>query len=106
MTKLQDNTTYFNAISEVPINKTGISYFHLKIINSAQKNVIVGVGSKFLRGIQNAYTHPDFIGFYLYGEGYIWEKTNQRDLHLKSYPIENGAVITTVVDMEMGIICW
>lgn len=106
ITKIHDNNTYFNLVSEVPITKTGISYFHIKINETAQKNVIIGVGSKFVRGIQNAYTHPDFIGFYLYGDGYVWEKTNQRDLNLHSYPLQNGVVITTVVDMDLGFICW
>jgi hypothetical protein len=106
VTKCQDNTSYFNIVGEVPVSKTGISYFHLKIVSSTQKNIIVGVGSKFIRGIQNAYTHPDFIGFYLYGEGYVWENTNQRDLHLKAFPIHNGSLITTIVDIDLGFVCW
>ena len=106
MTKALDDTSYFNLISETQIRKTGLSYFNVKILNSSSRNIIVGIGSKFIRGIQNAYTHPDFIGFYLFGEGYIWEKTNQRELHLKSHPIENGVVITTVVDMDLGYIFW
>ena len=73
-----DDTCYFNLISESQIHKTGVSYFHVKIVNSSSRNVIVGIGSKFIRGIPNAYTHPDFIGFYLYDQGYVWEKTNQR----------------------------
>ena len=106
MTKALDDTSYFNLISETQIRKTGLSYFNVKILNSSSRNIIVGIGSKFIRGIQNAYTHPDFIGFYLFGEGYIWEKTNQRELNLKSHPIENGVVITTIVDMDLGYIFW
>lgn len=106
VTKINDNNTYFNLVSEIPIKKTGNSYFYVRMNETAQKNIIIGIGSKFIRGIPNAYTHPDFIGFYLYGQGYVWEKTNQRDLSLKSYPIENGALITTIVDMDLGFVCW
>ena len=72
MTKIADNTAYYNLFGDSPLNKSGVSCFYVKVVSAAQKNVIIGVGSKFVRGIQNGYTHPDFIGFYLYGEGYIW----------------------------------
>jgi hypothetical protein len=35
-------------------------------------NIMIGVASKSLKGIPNSYSNSDFIGFYLYGSGYIW----------------------------------
>lgn len=67
---------------------------------------MIGIGSKFTKGIHNVYSHPDFIGFYTYGECYVWEKSNQRDLSLKHYPIEQGTVITTNINMTQGFLSW
>lgn len=106
ITKTTDNTTYFSIYGETPIAKQGTSYFNMKIINTNSKNLLVGLGSKFTKGIPNVYSHDDFIGFYTYGEGYVWEKSNQRDLHIKEYPIENGITITTNVNMDRGYINW
>ena len=46
-----DDTTYFSLISEHQISKTGVSYFHAKVANTNHRNIIVGVGSKFIRGV-------------------------------------------------------
>jgi len=48
---------------------------------------MVGIGSKLVKGIPNAYTHPDFIGFYPFGESYVWQNNTQRDLQLKHFLI-------------------
>jgi len=33
---------------------------------------MIGLGSKFIKGIPNVYSHADFVGLYLYGQGYVW----------------------------------
>jgi len=76
--KTVDNTTYFSIFGDHSIPKTGTSYFTVKIINSASRNIMIGIASKFTKGITNVYSHEDFIGFYLFGGGFIWEKSNQR----------------------------
>jgi hypothetical protein len=70
--KIADNTTYQNIYSIESVPKTGISYFNVKIIHSLAMNIMIGVGSKFLKGVPNSYSNTDFIGFYLYGSSYIW----------------------------------
>jgi hypothetical protein len=55
--KAVDNTTYFSLFGDRPIPKTGTSYFTIKIINSASRNIMVGIGSKFTKGISNVYSH-------------------------------------------------
>lgn len=87
ITKAIDNTTYFSLYGDVPFPKNENSYFNIKIGSTFSKNIMVGIGSKFTKGIPNVYSHQDFIGFYIYGDGYVWEKSNQRDLNLKNYPI-------------------
>lgn len=87
VTKVNDNTTYYSIFSESALPKNGNSYFNIRLGSTLSKNVMVGIGSKFTKGITNVYSHQDFIGFYIYETAYIWEKGNQRDLMLKSYPI-------------------
>jgi len=48
---------------------------------------MIGIGSKFTLELPNVYSHQDFIGFYILGQGYVWEKSNQRDLELKNLQI-------------------
>jgi len=33
---------------------------------------MIGIGSKFTKGVSNVYAHEDFIGFYIYGKGHVW----------------------------------
>lgn len=80
--KIADNTTYFSIYHEKPINKSGVSYFHTKINHCESKNIMIGIASKFTKGIPNVYSHEDFAGLYLYGKGHLWEKGNQRDLNI------------------------
>lgn len=56
--KIVDNTTYFNLVGFDPIHKTGISYFDVQVVSSLHRNIMIGVGSKEIKGMANAYTSP------------------------------------------------
>jgi hypothetical protein len=106
ITKVGDNTTYFSLYADTPIPKNENSYFNVKLGSTLSRNIMIGLGSKFTKGIPNVYSHQDFIGFYLYEGGYVWEKGNQRDLLLKNYPIEQGCTITTNINLTQGYVNW
>lgn len=81
--KVVDNTTYFSVVSSqaIPTGKK-IHKFSIKILISQAQNIMVGIGSKALKGVANAYMKEDFAGLYAYGKGFVWEKGNQRELGL------------------------
>jgi hypothetical protein len=72
VTKAIDNTTYFSLFADTPLPKNENSYFNFKLGITFSKNIMVGVASKFTKGIPNVFSHQDFIGLYIYGDCYVW----------------------------------
>ena len=105
MIKYVGNNAHAIANHFEPLPKTGVFYFHARIIKTYSKNLIFGVCTHDVKSLLNIYQSAQFIGLNLSERTIL--NNSKTDIAISHVEIVEGrSVVRVEIDMNKGVISW
>jgi hypothetical protein len=102
--RIAETTLWYNFISNASIPFAKTTTFQLKIVTTANKHLMVGVGSKDIFVVSNSQTHKENLCYYILGKC-VYENGSNRSVPSNVH-ITNGVTLSIVINRSENTVNW